>query len=206
LGQLKAEQVDQVVGDAVQQQAEGIGEEVVTALAVGAEAVLELLDAVLALTTVVVESENLRRAACAVGDEETQVGSRRRVLGLVADAALARPVAGAIAEAVLTAACLTFRKLCRPEGLRTLQINRSKPDTFGTYFRFQNKTASARSQNTFASTMLLLPRSWANAPVPFQRQSQGRSYDGQESKSRFRCAHHARRRAPAEARRGCPHE
>jgi len=58
LGQLKAEQVDQVVGDAVQQQAEGIGEEVVTAQAVGAEAVLELLDAVLALT--VVEGENLR--------------------------------------------------------------------------------------------------------------------------------------------------
>ena len=58
MGQLKAEQVDQVVGDAVQQQAEGIGEEVVTAQAVGAEAVLELLDAVLALT--VVEGENLR--------------------------------------------------------------------------------------------------------------------------------------------------
>jgi len=58
LGQLKAEQVDQVIGDAVQQQAEGIGEEVVTAQAVGAEAVLELLDAVLALT--VVEGENLR--------------------------------------------------------------------------------------------------------------------------------------------------
>ena len=43
LGQVQAEQVDQVVSEAVQQQAEGVGQEAVTAQAVGAETVLELL-------------------------------------------------------------------------------------------------------------------------------------------------------------------
>jgi hypothetical protein len=42
LGQLQSEQVDQVIGEAVQQQAEGVGQEAVTAQAVGAETVLEL--------------------------------------------------------------------------------------------------------------------------------------------------------------------
>ena len=60
LGQLQAEQVDQVVGEAVQQKAEGVGQEAVTAQAVGAETVLELLDAVLTLAAIVVESEDLR--------------------------------------------------------------------------------------------------------------------------------------------------
>ena len=55
LGQLQAEQVDQVVGEAVQEQAEGVGQEAVTAQAVGAETVLELLDAVLTLAAIVVE-------------------------------------------------------------------------------------------------------------------------------------------------------
>jgi len=40
LGQLQAEQVDQVVSGAVQQQAEGVGQEAVTAQAVGAETFL----------------------------------------------------------------------------------------------------------------------------------------------------------------------
>ena len=63
LGQLEAEQVDQVVGDPVQEQAESVGQEAVAAQAVGAEAILELLDAVLALAAIVVEGENLRGAA-----------------------------------------------------------------------------------------------------------------------------------------------
>jgi len=37
LRQLKAKQVDQVVGEAVQEQAEGVGQEAVTAQPVGAE-------------------------------------------------------------------------------------------------------------------------------------------------------------------------
>jgi hypothetical protein len=84
---------------AVQQQAEGVGQESVTTQTVGAEAVFKLLDAVLALATVVVEGENLRGADGAIGDEETQVGTGRRVLCLVADAALVGPAAGAMAEA-----------------------------------------------------------------------------------------------------------
>ena len=99
LGQLQAEQVDQVVGEAVQQQAEGVGQEAVTAQAVGAETVLEFLDAVLTLAAIVVESEDLRGTTGAVGNHEAQVGSDGGVFGLVADAALARPTAGAVAEA-----------------------------------------------------------------------------------------------------------
>jgi len=99
LGQLQAEQVDQVVGQAVQEQAEGVGQEAVTAQAVGAETVLELLNAVLTLAAIVVKSKDLGSAASAVGNHEAQVGSDGGMFGLVADAALARPTAGAMAEA-----------------------------------------------------------------------------------------------------------
>src|SRR3989440_10216503 len=92
-------EVDQVVGGAVQQQAKSIGQEAVTAQAVGAETVLELLDAVLTFAAIVVESEDLRGTTRAVGNHEAQVGSDGGVFGLVADAALARPTAGAMAEA-----------------------------------------------------------------------------------------------------------
>ena len=51
----QTKQVDEVVGEAVQEQAEGIGQKAVAAQAVGAEAVLEFLDAVLALAPVVVK-------------------------------------------------------------------------------------------------------------------------------------------------------
>src|SRR5256885_1250395 len=96
-------EVDQVVSGAVQQQAKSIGQEAVTAQAVGAETVLELLDAVLTLAAVVVESEDLGGTSGAVGNHEAQVGSGGRVLGLVADAALTRPTTGAMAEAGKTA-------------------------------------------------------------------------------------------------------
>ncbi len=97
--QLQTEKVDQVVSGGVQQQAEGVGQEAVTAQAVGAEAVFELLDAILALPAIVVESEDPGGTSVAVGDQEAQVGSGSGVLSLVADAALARPTAGAMAEA-----------------------------------------------------------------------------------------------------------
>src|SRR5258708_5601171 len=99
LRQLPTEQVDQVVGGGVQEETESVAQEAVTAEAVGAEAVLELLDAVLALAAIIVESEDRGGTAGAVGDQETQVGTGGGVLGLVADAALMRPSAGAMAEA-----------------------------------------------------------------------------------------------------------
>ena len=83
----------------MQEQAEGVSQEAVAAQAVGAEAVLELLDTVLTLAAIIVESEDLRSATGAVRNYEAQVGSDGGVLGLVADAALARPTAGAMAEA-----------------------------------------------------------------------------------------------------------
>ena len=61
LRQLKAKQVDQVVGEAVQEQAEGVGQEAVTAQPVGAEAVFELLDTVLALAAIVVKKQTPRK-------------------------------------------------------------------------------------------------------------------------------------------------
>src|SRR5260370_12074766 len=65
---------------------------------VGAKTVVEFLDAVFTLAPVVVEGKDLRSATGTVGDEETQVGARSRVFGFVADAALARPRAGALTE------------------------------------------------------------------------------------------------------------
>jgi hypothetical protein len=73
----------------VQEQAEGIGQEAVAAQAVRAEAVLELLDAVLAFAAIVVKSKDLGSATSAVGAQEAQVGAGGGVLGLLADAALA---------------------------------------------------------------------------------------------------------------------
>ena len=99
LRQLVTEEVDEVVGGSVQQQAKGIGQETVAAQTVGVKAILKLLDAVLAFAAVIIESEDLRGAARAVGDQEAQVGSGSGVLGLVADAALVGPTAGAVAEA-----------------------------------------------------------------------------------------------------------
>lgn len=52
-----------------------------------------------AATTHCVETQTSEAKARAVGDQETQVGSGRGVLGLVANAALMRPPAGAMAEA-----------------------------------------------------------------------------------------------------------
>ena len=68
------------------------------AQAVGAEAVFEFLDAVLALAAIVVESEDFGGTSGAVGNHEAQVGAGGGVFGLVADAALARPAAGAMRE------------------------------------------------------------------------------------------------------------
>ena len=103
LRQLLPEEVDQVVGGGVQEQAEGVGEETVATQAVGAEAILELLDAVLTFAAVVVKREDLGGATGAVGNHEAQVGSGDGVLGLIADAALARPTASPMAEAGETA-------------------------------------------------------------------------------------------------------
>ena len=57
----------------MQQQAEGVGQEAVTAQTVGAEAVLELLDAILALPAIVVESKDLGGRSVAVGDQEARL-------------------------------------------------------------------------------------------------------------------------------------
>jgi hypothetical protein len=67
--------------------------------AVGAKAVFELFDAILALSAIVVEGEDLGGRSVAVSDQEAQVGSGDGMLGLVADTALARPTAGTMAEA-----------------------------------------------------------------------------------------------------------
>jgi hypothetical protein len=83
----------------MQEQAEGVGQKAVAAQAVGAETVLEFFDAVFTFTAVVVKSEDLGSSARDIGDHEAQVGSHRGVLGLVADAPLARPGAGAVTKA-----------------------------------------------------------------------------------------------------------
>ena len=96
---MEAEQVDQVVGEGVQEQAKRVGQEAMTAEPVGTEAVLELLNAVLAFSALVVEAKDLGTAARAVGDQETKIGTRGGMLGFGDDAAQSRPGAGAMAEA-----------------------------------------------------------------------------------------------------------
>ena len=59
LRELQAEQVDQVVGQTVQQQAEGVGQKAMTTQTVGAKTILEFLDAVLTLATIVVKGKDL---------------------------------------------------------------------------------------------------------------------------------------------------
>jgi hypothetical protein len=56
--QLQTKEVDRVVSGGVQEEAEGVGQKAVTAQAVGAKAVFELLDAIRALSAIVVESED----------------------------------------------------------------------------------------------------------------------------------------------------
>ena len=97
--QLQTKQVDEVVGETVQQQAESIGSEAVTTQAVRGKTILEFFNAVLTLPTIVIESKNGTAAAFQVGDNKTQVSSRFGVFGLVADASLMRPAVSAIAKA-----------------------------------------------------------------------------------------------------------
>ncbi len=85
----QTKQIDQVVGKAMQEQTEGVGQKTMAAEPVGTEAVLELLDAVLALAAIVVKRKDLGSVAGAVSDEEAEVGSCGGVLGLVTDATLA---------------------------------------------------------------------------------------------------------------------
>jgi len=101
--QVVTEEVDQVVGATVQKQAKRIGQKAMTAQAVGTEPVFELLDAVLTLAAIIVESEDLRSAAGTVGHNEPQVGSGCGVFGLVADATLMGPAERPVAEAGKTA-------------------------------------------------------------------------------------------------------
>src|ERR1700682_4982702 len=68
LGQTMAEQHDQIVSRRMQQQTKGIGQKAVTTQAVGGEAVLEFLDAVLAFAASMVESEDLLGRSAAVGN------------------------------------------------------------------------------------------------------------------------------------------
>ena len=96
---MEAEQVDQVVGEGVQEQAKRVGQKAMTAEPVGMEAVLELLNPVLAFSTLVVKAKDLGTAAGAVADQEAKIGTGGGVLGFGDDAAQSRPSAGAMAEA-----------------------------------------------------------------------------------------------------------
>src|SRR5882724_4580807 len=97
--QLQAKQVDEVVGETVEQQAERIGSEAVTAQAVRGKTILEFFNAVLTLPAIVIEGENGTAAAFQVGDEKAYVSSSFGVFGLVADAPLMRPAVSTIEKA-----------------------------------------------------------------------------------------------------------
>ena len=79
---MQAKQVDQVVGEAVQQQAEGVSQKAMTAQAVGAKTVFEFLDAVLAFAAIVVEGEDFG------GSRARLVITKRRLVPVVVCSAL----------------------------------------------------------------------------------------------------------------------
>ena len=97
--QLQAKKVDEVVGETVEQQPEGIGPEAMTAQSVGSEAILELFDAVLTFPAIVIEGKHRMAAAFQVGHEKSQVGSRFGMFSLVADPPLMRPALGTMKKA-----------------------------------------------------------------------------------------------------------
>jgi hypothetical protein len=97
--QSQAKEVDQVIGETVEQQAERIGAETMAAQTVSSKAIFKLLNTVLTLATIVIERKNGTAAAWQVGDQETQVATGRGLFGLVADAPLMRPGASPIAKA-----------------------------------------------------------------------------------------------------------
>ena len=84
---MEAEQVDQIVGEGVEEQAKSVGQEAMTAEPVSMEAVLELLNPVLAFSTLVVKAKDLGTAAGAVADQEAKIGTGGGVLGFGDDAA-----------------------------------------------------------------------------------------------------------------------
>jgi hypothetical protein len=84
---VEAEQVDQIVGEGVEEQAKSVGQEAMTAEPVGMEAVLELLNPVLAFSALVVEAKDLGTAARTIGDQEAKIGTGGGVLGFGDDAA-----------------------------------------------------------------------------------------------------------------------
>ena len=85
----KAKGVDEVVGDPVQKQAEGVSQKAVAAQTVSTEAVLQFFDAALTLSAIVAKSKDLRSGTRKVGNEKPKVSSDRSVLGFVADTPLA---------------------------------------------------------------------------------------------------------------------
>ena len=108
----------------MQQQAENIGSEAVTAQAVRGKTILEFFNAVLTLPAIVIEGKNGTAAAFQVGDKKAHVSSSFGVFGLVADAPLMRPAVSTIEKAGKRAlrvagATITSRETTlQPLGLR----------------------------------------------------------------------------------------
>src|ERR1700684_765188 len=120
---LQAKQVDEVVGENVQQQAERIGSEEGAARAVSLTTILEFFNAFFAFPAIVIERKNGAAAAGQVGDQKTQVGTGSGVFGFVADAPLMRPGVSAIQKTGkgalwLASSTITFRETTlQPLGL-----------------------------------------------------------------------------------------
>src|SRR5262249_54096534 len=74
------EEMQQVVGERVQQEAAGVRAEGVAGEAIGREVALELLDEVLGLAPLVIPGEDVGGPATAVGDDEAYVRALRGVL------------------------------------------------------------------------------------------------------------------------------
>jgi hypothetical protein len=67
------------VSGGAQEQGKGVGQKAVTAQAVNAKAVFKLLDAILALSVIVVESEDLGGRSVASGTAFTSSGAAKRL-------------------------------------------------------------------------------------------------------------------------------
>src|SRR5215472_1120156 len=90
----QAEEIDQVVSQAVQNQSETIGHKAVTTETVGVKPILEFRNTVLTFAAVIVELADLGRGKIEVGDDAAHRQPIVRILNLDADASSTRPSPG----------------------------------------------------------------------------------------------------------------
>src|ERR1700756_4196288 len=97
---MQAEQYQQLVSQRMELKSKGIGQVAMTGKPIGAEVALDLFDAVLAFSAVVVAVKDLFGCARAVRDDKAQIGSQRAHFDFDHDSSFPFPASGSVAKAI----------------------------------------------------------------------------------------------------------